>query len=158
MRTRSVKFCLVSFFIDIELYYTSSCFQLFALAFFPSFFAAVVSSLCFTLASNVLRTISKMALKHTLHSCCQNHIKSDIVYRASSQGLTILGLYSGLETTQTICLGDNQIGPENIYLFIRSLKTCKQDISFQKVFPSLTSAPNGAQLVVVEGLRGDENQ
>lgn len=63
MRTRSVKFCLVSFFIDIELYYTSSCFQLVALAFFPSFFAAVVSSLCFTLDSNVLRTISKMALK-----------------------------------------------------------------------------------------------
>jgi len=37
-----------------------------------------------------------------------------------------------------------------------SLKTYKQDISFQ--FPSLTSTPNGAQLVVVEGLRGDENQ
>lgn len=44
-----------------------------------------------------------------LHSCCQNHIKSDIVYRASSQGLTTIAvLYSGPETN-----GDNLFGRQS---------------------------------------------
>jgi len=52
---------------------------------------------------------------------------------------------------------DNLFGRQSVWTRkknnIWSLET-----SFQNVFHSLTSTPNGAQLVVVEGLRGDENQ